>query len=147
MSSFLFIISFLLHIILLITVYYLFQQIQRLKKDQADEITELFEFYLREIRSENRRLESEIEYHHFDNHQHEQQNNKIDKRPESMITYEPSNLDTDLVHDKYETSLEAQILQLYDQGMEVAEIAQKLNCGKTEAALMINLSKKKNQKP
>lgn len=150
MSSFLFIISFLLHIILLAIVYYLFQQIQLLKKNNTNEVTELFESYLREIRSENRRLESEIEskVSHTDQEKVTQQfeSNIINEEITNKVDLDKPILKTDTIHDKFETSLEAKILQLYHQGMEVTEIAQMLNCGKTEASLIINLSKKRNQK-
>lgn len=150
MSSFLFIISFLLHIILLAIVYYLFQQIQLLKKNNTNEVTELFESYLREIRSENRRLESEIEskVSHTDQEKVTQQfeSNIINEEVTNKVDLDKPILKTDTIHDKFETSLEAKILQLYHQGMEVTEIAQMLNCGKTEASLIINLSKKRNQK-
>jgi len=147
MSSFL-IISFLLHIVLLIAVYYLFQQIQSLKQDNAKELTDLFETYLREIRSENRRLESEIGSETLQPKQI-----KVPKKnvpniiKETDITniaeVDDPVLKTDTIDDTFETSLEAQILQLYHQGIEVTEIAQKLNCGKTEAALIINIYNKK----
>jgi len=150
MSSFLFIISFLLHISLLAIVYYLFQQIQLLKKNNTNEVTELFESYLREIRSENRRLESEIEskVSHTDQEKVTQQfeSNIINEEVTNKVDLDKPILKTDTIHDKFETSLEAKILQLYHQGMEVTEIAQMLNCGKTEASLIINLSKKRNQK-
>src|SRR5690625_684275 len=150
MSSFLFIISFLLHIILLAIVYYLFQQIQLLKKNNTNEVTELFESYLREIRSENRRLESEIEskVSHTDQEKVTQQfeSNIINEEVTNKVDLDKPILKTDTIHDKFETSLEAKILQLYHQGMEVTEIAQMLNCGKTETSLIINLSKKRNQK-
>src|SRR5690625_6659662 len=55
-------------------------------------------------------------------------------------TYEEAPyFDTD---DSIETSLQAKILQLSHQGYDADEIAGKLNCGKTEAALIIKLQEK-----
>lgn len=150
MSSFL-IISFLIHIVLLIAVYYLFQQIQSLKQDNAKELTELFETYLREIRSENRRLESEIGSEPLQTTQikvHKKNVPEITKEVDitNSAEIEDPVLKTDTIDDTFETSLEAQILQLHHQGIEVTKIAQMLNCGKTEAALIINLYKKRSHK-
>src|SRR5690625_296394 len=149
MQSFLLIISFLLHIIVLVAVYYLFQQIQLLKQDNKKELTDLFETYLKEIRSENRRLESKIELNTFSSEQNEKLNvpeNSTEEHAPTFNENETPSLKTDTIHDQFETSLDAKILQLYHQGMEVSEIAQTLNCGKTEAELLINLYNKKNQK-
>ncbi len=151
MASFLLIISFLLHIIVLIAVYYLFQQIQLLKQDNTKELTDLFETYLREIRIENRRLESEIDSAAPQTEQiKNQKKNVIHIQNEDSIMNEVDSeevtLTTDTIDDTFETSLEAKILQLHHQGIEVTEIAQMLNCGKTEAALIINLYQKRNHK-
>lgn len=149
MQSFLLIISFLLHIIVLVAVYYLFQQIQLLKQDNTKELTDLFETYLKEIRSENRRLESKIEFSTFSNERKEKINELKDLTEKYDLTFnenEAPKLNTDTIHDQFETSLDAKILQLHHQGMEVSEIAQMLNCGKTEAELLINLYDKKKQK-
>jgi len=149
MLSFLLIISFLLHIIVLVAVYYLFQQIQLLKQDNTKELTDLFETYLKEIRRENRRLESKIDISTFSNERNEKPNKLKDVTEENIPIFDENDkteLKIDTIHDQFETSLDAKILQLYHQGMEVTEIAQTLNCGKTEAALIINLYNKKNQK-
>lgn len=149
MPSFLLIISFLLHIILLIAVYYLFQQIQSLKQDHTKELTDLFETYLQDIKNENHRLEAEISSHTPRNEANEnpivsdfpnkEEITNITEKNEPIIKI--SNID-----DVFETSLEARILQLYHEGMAVEDIAKRLNCGKTEAELVINLYKKGNHK-
>src|SRR5690625_4271440 len=149
MQSFLFIISFLLHIIVLVAVYYLFQQIQLLKQDNKKELTDLFETYLKEIRSENRRLESKIENNTISKKQNEQLDEPEDITEEDVPNFnenETPSIKTNTIHDQFETSLDAKILQLHHQDMEVSEIAHTLNCGKTEAELLINLYNKKNQK-
>lgn len=149
MLSFVLIISFLLHIILLVAVYYLFQQIQLLKQDKTKELTDLFETYLKEIRSENRRLESEIDISTISKERNEKLTNDMDITEKDITNFgenDKADLKIDAIHDQFETSIDAKILQLHHQGMEVTEIAQTLNCGKTEAALIINLDHKKNQK-
>lgn len=148
MPSFLLIISFLIHIILLIAVYYLFQQTQLLKQTNTKELTDLFETYLNEIKQENRRLETKINSKTNETKQaHEQKRNEPDTTKEKKIInkneMDGRELKTDIIDDTFTTSLEAQVLQLYQQGKEVEEIAQMLNCGKTEAELIINLSKKR----
>ena len=143
------IVSFLIHIILLIVVYYLYNELKLLKNEKTNEITDLFEFYLEEIKDENTRLQAEYV---TDQTQKEIKTKAIaNDDSSSMITehvtdnteeeikYEPLvNID-----DSYETSLQAQILQLNNQGLTSEEIAEKLQCGKTEAALVIKLHSKK----
>lgn len=41
------------------------------------------------------------------------------------------------VNDSVESSLEGKVLQLYHQGLSIADIAKKLDCGITEAELII----------
>lgn len=142
------IISFLLHIILLASIYYLFQQIQSLKQEHTKEVTDLFEMYLQEIKAENNRLENEIPLQKPSNKQEPvieptpirmvRQENEAEAVEE--IQYMPQ---TNTVNDHHETSLEAQILQLYHLGLSADDIAKKLNCGKTEAALVIKISGRK----
>jgi hypothetical protein len=131
------------------TVYYLFQQIQILKQENTKEITDLFETYLEEVKMENKRLEDLL------SDKEPQSNLEYNNRPSVVNITKPVNkpnlvehnktiLQTEAINDQFETSLEAQILQLYNQGIEAEEIAKKLNCGKTEAALVINLYKKKS---
>lgn len=142
------IISFLLHIILLASIYYLFQQIQSLKQEHTKEVTDLFEMYLQEIKAENSRLENEIPLQKPPN----KQEPVIEPTPIRMVRQEnePEAVEeiqympqTNTVNDHYETSLEAQILQLYHLGLSADDIAKKLNCGKTEAALVIKISGRK----
>lgn len=147
MLSFILTISFLLHVILFIIIYYLFQQIQSLKQVNTTEVTDLFEQYLQEIRQENRRLETNV----TSDKSQKLQENKIDpiprtipdvQRPETIKEnkYIPP---TPAINDHFEASLEAQILQLHHQGDSVEKIAQKLDCGKTEAALVIKFSERR----
>ena len=137
MVSFLLIISFLLHIIAVVAIYKLSMQIRQTKQTDTDEIIHLFETYLEEIKAENNLLEKKLSY----------QNDK--GKTEAVMTNLPSAQNEFVpdipeppknnVKDKVEASLDAKILQLYNQGLTETEIAQKLNCGKTEAELIIRL--------
>lgn len=151
MVTFLLMISFLLHLLGLIAIYQLFQQIQTYKQakttDNSEEVAALFEAYLEDIKAENNRLQKEI----------------IEKQ--ILSTAETSNMIAPIMEDKHtatdsiseetpyfdindsiETSLQAKILQLSHQGYNAEAIAKRLNCGKTEAALMIKLQKKNDRK-
>lgn len=133
------------------TVYYLFQQIQLLKQDNTKEVTDLFEKYLQEIKLENQQLHEEVstttsEPKQKNAHEPIMPRKIKSETKETIIENDESALQTDKIDDKFETSLEAQILQLYHQGIEVEEIAKKLNCGTTEAALIINLYEKRSHK-
>lgn len=147
MLSFLVTVSFLLHVIFFIIIYYLFQQIQSLKQVKTKEVTDLFEHYLQEIKQENRRLETKVTSNHsYDLHKDMVQpapNTIPHERNSAIINEEKHILPTEAINDHYEASLEAQILQLHDQGNPIEEIAKKLDCGKTEAALVIKFSERK----
>ncbi|UJL47957.1 hypothetical protein KFZ58_08950 [Virgibacillus sp. NKC19-16] len=136
MISFVLIISFLLHIVSFLAIYQLFKQIQQLKQTNSGEIIELLDVYLQEIKDENRLLQEELS-----------SKAKEGEPPEVIQTArkteeEPTNeyLPTEMqANDRVETSLQARILKLHNEGFQEAEIARKLNCGKTEAALIIKL--------
>lgn len=143
MLTFILMVSFLIHIILFIVIYYLFAQIQLLKKGHSKEIEDLFDRYLQEIKQENIRLENSFSEKGLGNDQQPVADKEIKAARENVMatnTYSPQ---IDIVNDQFESSLESQILQLYDQGMTAEEIAKKLDCGKTEAALVIKISGKK----
>ncbi|MFB4167469.1 DUF6115 domain-containing protein [Virgibacillus sp. JSM 102003] len=131
MTSLLLIISFLLHLVALVAIFQLFKQVQLLKRDSSQDVMELLETYLEEIKEENRFLEREIG----------KSNNKTAVNAEAEKKEETSEyipVDAE-VEDDSETSLQARILQLYDQGITAEDIARRLNCGKTEADLVIKL--------
>lgn len=61
MTSFLLIVSFLLHIVAFIAIYQLYKQTQLPKKEKvSQEMIELFDMYLAEIKKENKRLENTL---------------------------------------------------------------------------------------
>ena len=140
MIQFMLIISFLLHIVLLMAVYHLFQQVQLSKKDNTNDITNLFESYLQEIKDENNRLQGELLVN-TTQHNQEEKLDKQDSKTNQYTPITPNNID-----DHYEASLQAQILQLYNEGMLVEEIANRLGCGTTEAGLIIKLYEKRSLK-
>src|SRR5690625_2836806 len=65
MTSFLLIISLLLHLIMFIIIFYLYQHLQLIKSEQAKEINELLSNFLHEIKLENKALKQPIT--HFPN--------------------------------------------------------------------------------
>lgn len=140
MISFMFIVSFLLHIILLIAIYYLYNEAQHLKKYKTEDISTLFESYLQEIRAENKRLQEDIRSS-SPNENETQQLNLIDEDTEKH-----SFPNTNNVEDKFETSIQAQVLQLYNNGLSADKIAAKLERGQTEVDLVIKLYDKKKHK-
>lgn len=158
MVSLLLIISFLLHIVLLIAIYFLYQQIVQLRTNKNEEIESLeslLQNFLLEIREENELLQKklqketkdDININNIDNI--EKSNEKfLDKRIKTIKNREniyqintPQKAALEK-EDKIETSFEAQVFQLANEGLEIEEIAKKLNRGKTEIELLMKLQKK-----
>jgi len=63
----------------------------------------------------------------------------IEKEMQPIEDFQPA-----AFQDEVETSLEAQILQLHTNGETIDDIAKKLNCGKTEAEIIIKMHQKKS---
>lgn len=140
MTSIMLTISFLIHIILLVAIYYLFKEIQQLKVNPPKNITHIFEKYLQEIRDENDRLKAEATPI-TDEPSVNPTGQKFEQEAPEKLQYMPEIVETE---DTTETSLQSQILQLYHQGISPNDIAKKLNCGKTEVDLSIKFYKKEN---
>lgn len=144
MTSLLLMISFLLHFIGLFAIYKLFQEIQKLKRQDSSEIMGVFESYLQEIKEENNRMQTEINATDTSEigqtktaHKQKRQNQEqVGSEQEEPIFNEQES------SDYVETSLKARILNLHQQGFSTDAIAEKLHCGKTEAALIIKLHEK-----
>lgn len=139
MVSFVLIISFLLHIIMFVLIFQLYRQIETIKQSNTKEIQDVLSAYLREIKEENVRLLEAVS---------EAGTNEAEQPAQNRINPAPSPETADNAEDQIyeneekdsmEASLHARILQLHDEGLTAAEIARKLNCGKTEAALIIKL--------
>ncbi|ASN05706.1 DUF6115 domain-containing protein [Virgibacillus necropolis] len=145
MTSFLLIISFLLHMVTFTAIYQLYKQTKLPNQNSSSqEIMELFEVYLAEIKEENNRLEQTLldKEHKPDDEVCPVPHMKEEVNPEGVDdTYTTPKVDDD-VH--YKTSLHAKILQMHDQGMPNEEIARKLNSGKTEVDLIIKIHAKKS---
>lgn len=125
-----------MHLVALVAIFQLFKQVQFLKKDSSQDVMELLETYLEEIKEENRFLEKEIGK---PINKTASPVNAEAEQKEEVSEYIPEDAE---VEDDSETSLQAKILQLYDQGITVEDIARQLNCGKTEAELVIKLHSK-----
>jgi DNA-binding NarL/FixJ family response regulator len=146
MTSFLFIVSFLLHILSIIAIYALSKQLSMNKSSDSSEIVSLMEKYLEEIKIENDRLQQEV------------------SKTKRVIRYDP-NVDNELtapslkgnlseahqtpyqdenIKDDIEVSLQSRILKLYEEGFAAEEIARKLGCGRTEVDLLIKFREKSN---
>ncbi|MBP1968076.1 DNA-binding NarL/FixJ family response regulator [Virgibacillus natechei] len=142
MVSFVLIISFLLHIITLVVIYQFFKQIQTLKQTDSndnDDIVELFEVYLQEFKDENKRLQDELlKDMSARNTDIDNIDMELETTAENKSHHEHTPPEYEAV-DRVEASLQARILQLYHKGLSETEIAQKLDCGKTEVALIIKL--------
>lgn len=140
MVTFIFAISFILHIITIFAIYLLFKQNQQLKHENIHDTTALLESYLAEIKDENNRLQAELAVS-SSNHETDEASGvtKHHASEETLINDDPFSLRDVEQTDHVEASLQAKVLQLHDQGFTETEIAKKLNCGKTEAALIIKL--------
>ncbi|WP_121522926.1 DUF6115 domain-containing protein [Oceanobacillus piezotolerans] len=143
MTSFLLIISFLLHIIALYAIVQLYWKVKALNQPNTAEVTELFETYLQEIKEENDRLHELLESHQVNhiNTSTQKKEKMGEKRINSPIP-EPPPIENKENSDSLEASLEAKVLQLHQQGLSITDIAKRLHCGETEAALIIKLHKK-----
>ncbi|MEK3908347.1 DUF6115 domain-containing protein [Oceanobacillus sp. FSL W7-1309] len=139
MVSFLIIISFLLHFITFIAIYMFFKQLQNVKTQDLNEVIALFDTYLQEVKAENNRLQQLLE----DRNKKTDQTHTKQEEPETE-EYEKSHdiPIPDDVGDTVVASLESRVLQLHNRGVPVDEIAKELNCGKTEAEIIIKLHEK-----
>lgn len=157
MVSLLLIISFLLHIVIFIAYFNLSNQMALLKEENISEIEQLFAKYLDEIKLENDRLQQEILQ---PNQTNKIASNEKQKKPtNNVVSYTRKDLINQVKNepvqstnklkqeaikqdDVVETSIEANALQLYEQGYSATEIAQQLNRGTTEISLIIELNQR-----
>jgi len=144
MVALLLLISFILHIITLFSLYMLFQQYKKGNALESKEIIELMETYLEEIKEENNRLQNYI--HSLER---EKDNAPAKTAAKSELPAEGNKEEesfalslAEKMNDHIEASLEAKVLQLHQQGKSLEEIAKTLNCGKTEAELIIKFQQK-----
>lgn len=151
MSTLLWMISFLLHGISILAIYLLLKDKQRSGGNEQTE--NMMKETLEEIRRENKRLQNLLEEsNQQDNYKEETKQAPLisaeqNPEPSEIEAQEVSNVDafqTVNYQDEVETSLEAKILQLHAKGETTDSIAKKLNCGKTEAEIIIKLHQKKS---
>ena len=132
----------LLHIVAFWLIFTLKNKLEQIKITNPNDIIQLLEHYLAEIKEENKQLRDEL-----DNNISSIEENKdtiqqdLNKRERNQAIE-----DMELAIEKddlMETSMEAKILHLHHQKFSPAEIARKLNCGKTEVELIIKFHDKK----
>jgi|SRR5690606_7483440 rRNA maturation endonuclease Nob1 len=149
MTSFLFIISFLLHIITITAIIAIYKQLVTNKSSNTQEIVSLMESYLEEIKNENKLLEEELS-RAGDKTITKPGPSSLKENSNSILDQEDVNVSIDLtdtgeaVRDEIEVSTSSRILKLYKEGNSVEEIARKLGCGKTEVELIIKFHEKSN---
>lgn len=149
MTSFLFIISFLLHIITITAIIAINKQLVTNKSSNTQEIVSLMESYLEEIKNENKLLEEELS-RAGDKTITKPGPSSLKENSNSILDQEDVNVSIDLtdtgeaVRDEIEVSTSSRILKLYKEGNSVEEIARKLGCGKTEVELIIKFHEKSN---
>lgn len=146
MVSFFLIISFLLHFVLLFSLFQLLKKVQKLENEtDSKEIVEMLENSLEEIKRENNRLQLILNEDRKRNKRNlEPLEPKEQKIKNTIIENEEQTASEEIDHligtspgYKVEASLESQVLKLYADGLSIDEIAKKLDCGKTEAELII----------
>jgi len=150
MVPILFLISFSIHIALLIVTWRLVHQVKTLKNNQPEAIMDIFETYLEEIKAENRKLQSGSpnKQSHLNNtakqkkktsaeeHQIQEASNTETTGSAEKVQTEEKN-DVESYKSDVSLSFEANVLHLYSQGLTVEEIAKRLNRGKTEVMLTV----------
>lgn len=157
MVSFLLIISFLLHLIILAAIYQLLKKVRQVEEEtNAIDVVVALEQSLEEIREENNRFEQLLQEkanQKQGKETNEWNNNRTDiegpggedktKREEDTSNQEEFEhlLGTSPGYE-IEASLESRVLQLHEKGHSIADIARNLGCGKTEAELIIKMYKK-----
>lgn len=162
MTSLLLIFSFLLHVIMFIAIFQLYQQVQQMKQTDDPKVEKMMQQFIAEIKEENNDLRQIIAQQQtptsFDEHDHtpntmenkykpkgEQENNFVLPQVKEHKLYHASTKLTEDKHEEIELSLEGKILQLHQAGYDVGQIAEKLTCGKTEVELIIHLQQQLKQ--
>lgn len=154
MSTLLWMISFLLHGISILAIYLLLKDRQNAGGNKQTE--KILKETLEEIQRENRTLQNLLA-----------EEKQPDKKPFNNEEVKPESLKPQIENkendaqsemewpdieipqsaayqDEVETSLEAKVLQLHTNGETIDDIAKKLNCGKTEAEIIIKMYQKKS---
>ncbi|WP_079529870.1 DUF6115 domain-containing protein [Halobacillus hunanensis] len=143
MIYFLLTISFILHGVLILIIMALFKKVKHAEelelrqKQVASEIEEVFNQYLMDIREENKKMDKWLDRTTASN---------PEPRPQEPDHTETAGDQTNEVYspplpvqeeDEYVPSLQSQVMAMYNNGVNIEEIARKLNIGKTEAELLV----------
>lgn len=148
MTSFLLLVSFLLHLIIMIAVYQLYQQFQYLKEKQHQQLQEVLDSFLKKIQAENQKLESQINHngHLYQDLNIANDDMVQDSKKNDNTLIENSTILKDLKkstkNDHAEVSIKGQILSLAAEGKSISEIAKIVNRGKTEVELLLKMNNK-----
>lgn len=137
---------------MLLAMYQLFQQMEKLKRTKNEELEGVLFQFIQDIKMENEQLQQLLNAQNKDNpldkapakqteavHDHQDESDlRMKQQKQGHNNFDISSL---LDHDREvtELSVEARMLQLQKEGYSVAEIAQKMNRGKTEVELMLTL--------
>lgn len=132
--------SFLLHIVAFWMIYSLHNKLKRNHSTDLEEISELLELYLDELKEENKQLMDEL--NNNTSFSAQEKESEVIKNELNNHPVQNDELPLEKV-DLMETSLEAEVLHLYQKMYTPNDIARKLNCGKTEVELIIKFHKKK----
>jgi|SRR5690625_3072331 len=154
MTSLLLIVSFLLHAILLIAIYQLYQQLQQIKQTNENELHQMIQQFIAEIKEENKHLQAQLTAQSAPPNVHEHHQVKDESIVTSYSKAAPTlptqkakpmnHVDsiielTDKKCEQTEVSFEGKVLQMYHQGFDVDQIAKQLESGRTEVDLIIKL--------
>lgn len=138
MVAFLLIISFIIHMLSIYSIFILHRKTQAINTPVEHELHPILESYLNEIKEENKKLQQLVS-------KNEQLLEKPAKRKERNIPAEDNYAqiwDAENNDDKVETSLHAKILSLHEKGLSIDQIAKQLKCGQTEAELILKFHEK-----
>lgn len=148
----------------LYAVYYLYKQTVILRQLNLQDVKELLENTVITIKEENQRLRNNLKnvpqdvsdlrqkvdpkkasqtvnenFHHNPKDKITSEPTKYTKSLEKTITLESQKNNTDT----YKPSIQGQVLQLNKKGLSTEQIAQTLNCGKTEVELILRFHENK----
>lgn len=156
MTSFLWMISFLLHIILMYAVYSLFKQVQAERNARKAEIESLLAEFMDVLHEENNQLIQLFKQEDVMKEAREKPTNKTDTAQENHLLSDHKKGEElqegahfgpilqrmiEKEHDKVETSPEVRMIQMYQAGKSIEEIARTFDRGKTEVELIVKLQK------
>lgn len=133
--------SFFLHIVAFWMIYSLHNKLKQNHSTDLEEIIELLELYLDELKEENKQLMDELN----NNKSFSSQEKEFEVIEDELNNHPVQNDELPLEKvDLMETSLEAEVLHLHQKMYTPNDIARKLNCGKTEVELIIKFHEKKD---